>query len=119
MAYPHFKKKTGRDFNFYKIVAVNWEQFGSPANYTDEDGYGADVFIPFPTQALSFISYGADSANTIEYSFNGNTVHGDMVPQTSSGALVFDNRTVSSIWFRLKTGSTGPVSIRIEAWAKD
>jgi hypothetical protein len=118
MAYPGFVKKQGRDFNFFQKIDVNWTQFGAPDGYTVKDGYGCDVFIDFPTQGVSFINYGGSSANTIQYSFNGTTVHGDMVPGTSSGSLVFDNRTVSMIWFRLSPGSVGPVNLRVEAWAR-
>lgn len=119
MAYPNFKKKTGKDFNFFTILPVNWEQFGAPDGYTIEDGYGPDIIIPFPTQGISFINYSIDPKQIIEYSFNGTTVHGDMVPLTPSSTLVFDNRTICFIWFRLKSGSIGPIDIRIEAWAKD
>lgn len=114
--YPGIGYKTlGRDFNFYKIVSVNTSSFGGGS----VDGYQPDVIVTFPTQGFSLISYGANSSNTVEYSFNGTTVHGDLTPQTSSGALVFDVRSVSTIWFRLKTGSTGPVDIRVEAWGTE
>lgn len=115
MAFPNDRSNNpnapvtwGRDFNFYQLISVNNTIFNS----------NADAIITFPTQGLSIISYGATSANTIEYSFNGNAIHGDMVPQTPSAALVWDYRIVSKIWLRLKTGSTGPVNIRIEAWAR-
>jgi hypothetical protein len=119
MAYKNFRKKKGPSFDFYKLLAVNWTQFGDSDGYTLTDGYGPDIAITFPTHGLSFITYGATSANTIEYSFNGTDVHGDMVPGTSSASLVFDFRPVSTIWFRLKAGSTGPVNIRIEAWGRE
>lgn len=118
MAFPHIKKTQGRDFNFYQILPVNWTQFGAPDGYTMQDGYGPDVIITFPTQAVTFINYGTSGGYAIEYSFNGTTVHGDMIPGTSSGSLVFDFRPISLIWFRLKSGATGPANIRIEAWAK-
>ena len=70
MAYKNIKKKNKPDYNFYKIVPVNWLQFGDSDGYTIEDGYGPDIIIPFSTQAISFINYGVDSSNTIEYSFN-------------------------------------------------
>ena len=119
MAYPYFRKVIGKDFNFFTILPVNWAQFGAPDGYTVRDGYGPDIVIPFSTQAVSFVNYGADGYSSVEYSFNGTTVHGDMIPGTPSESLVFNNRTICMIWFRLKAGSTGPVNIRIEAWAKD
>lgn len=119
MAYPYIKKTIGKDFNYFKIVPVNWAQFGAPDGYTVADGYGPDVVIPFSVHSASFINYGSGGTNVVEYSFNGTTVHGDMVPSTLSASLTFPNRTVCMIWFRLKSGSTGPVNIRVEAWAKD
>lgn len=120
MAFPGITKHQGRDFNFYKIISVNWSQFGSLDGYIATDGYGPDVIITFPTQGVSFISYGSTSgSHAVEYSFNGTTVHGDLTPGTPSAGLIFDSRTISLIWFRLKSGSSGPVDIRIEAWAKD
>ena len=118
MAYKNFKKKKGPDFNFFTILPVNWTQFGAPDGYTVIDGYGPDIVVPFPTHGFSLINYGADSSKTVEYSFDGTTLHGDLIPQTSSGSLVFDFRSVCTMWFRLKAGSTGPVNIRIEAWGK-
>ena len=118
MAYKYVKKNIGKDFNFFQIVPVNWTQFGSPDGYTLEDGYGPDIIFTFTTQGLSFINYGTGPTDIVEYSFNGNVVHGDMVPFTSSASLVFDNRIVSAVWFRLKSGATGPVNIRIEAWSQ-
>lgn len=116
MAYPYFKRTIGKDFNFFQILPVNWTQFGASDGYTVRDGYGPDVVIQFPTQSISFINYGS---GTVEYSLNGATLHGDMVSGTPSASLLFNNRTMCMIWFRLKTGSSGPINIRIEAWAKD
>ena len=39
--------------------------------------------------------------------------------QTGEIMLVFDNRSMNKIWFRVKQGSTGPISVRVEAWAKE
>ena len=119
MAYKNIKKNFGRDWNFYKILSVDWVQFGAPDGYTVEDGYGPDIVITFSTQGLSFINYGTNATDIVEYSFNGTTVHGDLVPFTPSASLVFDNRVASLIWFRLKPGATGPVDIRVEAWSKE
>lgn len=119
MAFPGIKKKLNKNYNFYKVLSVNWTQFGAPDGYTISDGYGPDILIPFSTQGLSFINLGTTTTNAVEYSFNGIDVHGDLTPTTPSAGLVFDNRTICLIWFRLKAGSTGPVDIRIEAWSKD
>lgn len=97
----------GRDFNYFKNVSVTSSTFTTTC----------DVFITFTTASLSFINEGTGGTNSIEYSFNGNTVHGDMIPSTGCATLLFQNRVGSKIWFRLKSGSSGPVTVRVEAWA--
>lgn len=116
MAYPGIKKVGLSKTDFFTTLAVNWAQFGAPDGYTVIDGYGPDLIIPFTTVGLSFINEGATSTKAVEYSFDGVNVHGDLIPTTASATLLFTNRVVSLIWFRLKSGSTGPVSVRVEAW---
>jgi|LakMenEpi03Aug12_release.lakeMendotaPanAssembly.Ray.scaffolds.fasta_scaffold2700310_1 hypothetical protein len=98
---PLDKVTSGRDFNFFAKPSVTSNTFQNQA----------DLIITFPTQTISFLLIGT---GTVEYSFNGNTVHGDMDSTLSTRGLVFDNRLVSKIWFRLTSG--GPVTIRVEAW---
>lgn len=116
MAIPHIKKNQGRDFNFYEKVEVNWSQFGALDGYTTEDGYGPDLVIKFPTQGLMFLNEETSSTQVVEYSFNGNTVHGELDPTLPSRGLVFDNRSVTLIWFRVKSGSSGPITVSVQAW---
>lgn len=118
MAYPYKRKRVNTDkYNYFQRLSVNWSQFGAPDGYTVADGYGPDIVIPFITQGLTFLNEGAATSNSVEYSFDGETVHGDLIPTKANAGLTFDNRSVSYIWFRLKAGSTGPVDVRIEAWA--
>lgn len=98
---PYNKILYGRDFNYFKRVTS--VTAGGAAFATD-----CDVMIPISTQALTF---NLESGSFIEYSFNGNTVHGDMTAGLASANLKFDNRVVSKIWFR------GTGIIRVEAWA--
>lgn len=119
MAFPGIKKKTrGPDYDYYQKVEVNWTQFGAPDGYTTADGYGPDLVIPFSTQSVVFLNEEADTApdKVVEYSFNGITVHGELDSSLPTRGLVFDNRVVSLIWFRVKAGSTGPITIRVDAW---
>jgi hypothetical protein len=116
MAYPKIKKQHGKDFNFYNKTEVNWSQFGAPDGYTTLDGYGPDLVIGFTTQAVMFINEETGGSQVVEYSFNGNTVHGELDPTLPTKGLSFDNRVISLVWFRLKEGSTGPVTIRTDAW---
>ncbi len=102
MTTPFDKVTNGRDFNFFKKVTV------SSATFQDQ----CDTIITFPTQTITFL---LDGTGVVEYSFNGNTTHGDMDSTKSTKDLKFENRRVSKIWFKLISG--GPVSVRVEAWA--
>lgn len=108
------KKTKGKDFNHFQKIAVNWGSFGGGSN----DGQGPDVVITFSTQGVIFHTEGTNgTTQVIEYSFNGNTVHGELIPAGNRATLTFNNRKVSLIWFRLKSGSTGPVTCSVEAWS--
>lgn len=105
------KKTQGKDFNFFKKLEVSNTTFGVAA-----DGYESDVSITFSTQGLFLLNEETAADKVVEYSFNGNTVHGELDPTLPSRGLMFDNRVVCPIWFRVKSGSTGPITIRVEAW---
>lgn len=105
MPFPNVGKRVnGRDWNYFKKFDVVSDIF-----LDNPDGV-----ITFPTQGIMFIIEG-DGA--IEYSFNGNTVHGELVSNTIVNGLTFDNRFVTTMWFRVKSGSTGPITISVHAWA--
>lgn len=116
MAFPNIKKTQGRDFNYYNKTAVTWTQFGAPDGYTPANGYGPDLIIPFSTQSVVFLNEGTTGTQVVEYSFNGTTVHGELDPTLPSKGLAFDNRVISLIWFRLKSGSSGSATVRTDAW---
>ncbi|MDP2696409.1 MAG: hypothetical protein Q8O87_04165 [bacterium] len=93
----------GKDTNFFQKVTINSAAFKS----------NCDIYINIRgTCSFTMINEGL---GTIEYSFNGSTLHGDMIPGTPTEALFFDNRVVSKIWFRT---AAGPNIVRIEAWAR-
>lgn len=109
--FPYIGKKThGRDFNFYQKIDVISTNFGSES----VDGLQPDMIITFPTQTVMFLN--EETSGVVEYSFNGNTVHGELDPTLPSKSLTFDNRVISLIWFRVKSGSSGPITIRVDAW---
>lgn len=116
MAFPHIKKTQGHNFNYYSKTAVNWAQFGTPDGYTTQDGYGPDLVITFSTQGIMFLNEGTTSSQVVEYSFNGNTVDGELDPTLPSKGLAFDGRVISLIWFRMKDGSSGPCNVSVHAW---
>lgn len=99
------KIENGKDFNFFQRVTVNSTQFSEIS----------DVTVPFRNTNMGFLLL-FEGSGIIEYSFNGNVIHGDMDSSSGSYGLVFDNRKISAIWFRLKTAAPG-VSVRVEAWA--
>jgi len=103
-------KTNGKDFNFHKKIAVSATTFGG----SSVSGQQPDTIITFPTQTVIMQNEGA---GTVEYSFNGQVVHGELdSTKPASAALTFNNRPVSMIWLRVKTGSTGPITVRIDAW---
>lgn len=102
---------TGASHNYFKKISVTNTGFGSVS-----DGYKPDVFIPFSTATISFLNEGTTTSHVIEYSFDGFNVHGEINPTLPNRYSVFQNRVASKIWFRIKTGSSGPVSVAVEAW---
>lgn len=90
----------GFDHNFFQKITV------SNANFNNL----SDMLILFPTYTVTF-QLETTSGGLVEYSFNGNTVHGDMTSNLPSANLVFQNRVISGIWFK------GTGVVRVEAWA--
>jgi hypothetical protein len=106
------KITNGRDFNYYQKITVTATSFGGNA----VDGVQPDAIITFSTQTVMFLN--EDATNVVEYSLNGTTVHGELDPTKPSKGLTFDNRPISCIWFRVKSGSAPGAIIRIDAWAR-
>jgi hypothetical protein len=101
----------GRDHNFFQRKIISTSSFGGAST----DGYQPDMFITFSTQYVIFIN--ETTSSTIEYSFNGTTVHGEITGTAASPyqKLEMPYRVVSKIWFRVKSGSsTGTVTV--QAW---
>ena len=103
----------GRDLNFFQKVAVSSTTFGGGS----VDGYQPDIIIPFQSQSVMFLNLGSGGTNVVEFSFNGTTVHGELNPTNASVGLTFDNRVVSKIWFRVQSGSTGTITVSVQAWS--
>ena len=102
----------GFDPNFYQKVDVNWATFGGQT-----DGNSPDIIITFPAQSVILLNEATTSSQVVEYSFNGQTVHGELDPSLPSRGLSFDNRVISKIWFRVKSGSAGPITVRVDSWS--
>lgn len=88
--------------NFFQTVTVSSSTFSDSADV---------VSALSKKRSFTLINEGT---GVIEYSFDGSTLHGNLTPGTNTEALSFDNRRVSSIWFRLKSGAASDV--RVEMW---
>lgn len=93
----------GRDFNFFKQVTPT---ISTPGTFN----FDADICITFPSYTVTFWVPSGTAA--IQYSFNGNTVHGiiDGTSASSPSSLTFENRQIAKIWF------SGTGTVRVEAW---
>ena len=74
----------------------------------------ADCHLTWPFNSAGMIIFNEGSA-TIQYSFDGTNIAGDINPAYMSG-LSFDNRFECQIYFRLVSAGA-PVTVRFEAWA--
>jgi hypothetical protein len=103
----------GRDHNFYQSETVTATTFGGGS----VDGYQPDMIITFPTYGIMFTN--ETTGQVVEYSFNGTTVHGVLdgtsAPISTTRVVMFNNRVVSLIWFRVKAGSSSAV-VTVTAW---
>ncbi len=109
--FPGIGYSTGkRDWNYFQKYDVTETTFGGAS----VDGYQPALLIPFTTSSVMFLNEGT---GVVEFSFNGTTVHGELDSTKVSVAQTFDNRVICKIWFRLKTGSTGPITVSVSAWA--
>jgi len=96
-----------RDINFFDKFHVSSTSF--------ED---STVKWNFISTGIALMVESNDSSDIIQYSFDGETVHGDMRPLFPSEAIIFDNRFQNQIWFRRETAGS-PVLVRVEAWRHD
>jgi hypothetical protein len=81
------------------------------------DGYSFEesnkVNFGFIAQCIALLNRGD---YTIEYSFDGTNLHGDLNAHDASRGMVFDNRSESVIYFRAVDGYG---YVRTESWAKE
>lgn len=88
----------GADFNFYEEVTVS-----AVADFPEEP----QVFMKFRgNRRMLFVC----TSGSVEYSFNGNTLHGVTDSATASNQLNFGPRMQDKIWFR------GTGTVQVHAW---
>lgn len=89
-------------FNFFHKLSVSSTEF-------------TKLSWAFNSAGILLLNLSPTPADIIQYSFDGTTVHGDLVPGTPAAGLAFDNRVESAIFFRLAIAGSG-VLVRVEAW---
>lgn len=104
------QKKNGPTRDYFSKTSVNWTTFGGGA----PDGYGPDLIIPFSTQGVMMLNLGS---GVVEYSCDGINVHGELSSANASAGMAFDNRVMPLVWFRVQTGSSGPIIVSVQAWS--
>lgn len=115
--YPGVGYRTqGRDYHFFAEIDVSATTFGG----NSVDGYQPDCVITFPTQGLKLIIEPTGPNKIVEFSFNGTTLHGKLDGQNTShiSSLEFEFISVSKIWLRIASGSSGPVKVYVYSWGK-
>lgn len=103
MGIPKIEK--GKDFHKFGRVTVDGYAFADESDFT----------FNFRAGQMTFSLVNEGTSGCVEYSFNGNTVHGDLTVDTPTEAIFFDNRVVPGIWFRIRSGPSS--TIRVEGWA--
>ena len=112
----------GHDRNFFQKLSVTATAFGGNNNGSlYVPGPQPDMIIPFNTGGVVMTNLALTgtwaAGSVVEYSFNGQVVHGELGSSTQNISLSFLGRPVAKIWFRLQTGSAGPVSVSVQAWS--
>lgn len=89
----------GVDSNFFQKVTVTSAVFVNDC----------DILMNIKgVQSFYLINAGAGD---VEYSFNGNTLHGELRVGQPDQSMFFDNRVASKIWFRLTAGASAVISV--------
>lgn len=91
----------GKDWNFFERVTITNTEFPD----------SCDILINI--NYLNNLRLDNEGTEVVEYSFNGNTVHGELDPNGATASLLFVDRRENKIWFRVDSGS---VDVRVEAW---
>ena len=91
------------NFNYFENLLVDGYAF--PEN--------PQINFRFNSQGIALLN--KNNVYTIQYSFNGTTVHGDLDPADESKGIIFDNRVESKMWFRAVDGYA---TVRVEAWSE-
>ena len=92
----------GKDFYFFYYAPVAEAAFPT----------APQIIINFRGMQNLIISVEGSTGNKIDYSFNGGTIHGNLIVGQSSQIINLPNHPAKKIWLRSSSGAT----IRCEAW---
>ena len=92
-----------KDINFFEKLHISSTVFDTVVSWN------------FNSTGIALMVQSNNVNDVIQYSFNGQDVHGDMVPTYPSEAIIFDNRVANKVWFR-RAAAGDSVIVRIEAW---
>ena len=81
-------------FNFFDRILIATTDFSDHV-----------VSWSFNSTGILLLNESTSAVDIIQYSFNGTDLHGELRPGTVAAGLAFDNRTESSIYFRLASGA--------------
>ena len=112
----------GYDRNYFQKLSVTATAFGGNNDGSlYVPGPQPDMIIPFNTGGVIMTNLALTgvwaAGSVVEYSFNGQVVHGELGSSTQNISLSFLGRPVAKIWFRLQSDSAGPVSVSVQAWS--
>ena len=97
---PYGPRTLGKDRFFFEKKLISSPTFN----------YDADILITLITKNSVLIIN--EGTGTIEYSFNGTTVHGELNPNTGTHSIVVNDPSIVKIWFRLSAGAPSGVSVQ-------
>ena len=100
----------GFDTHAFNKQQITWSAFGGGA----VDNVQPDFIFPFQTQGI--ILSALAGTGVVEFSFNGITVHGELSVGTVNAQIKMDFCYATKIWFRIQSGSTGPITISSLGW---
>jgi hypothetical protein len=92
-----------KDTNFFEKLSITSTSFVVKAKWN------------FTSLGLALMVESSNITDVIQYSFDGETVHGDLTPTMPSEGIIFDNRFENTVWFRRATAGSS-VIVRVEAW---
>lgn len=105
---PTIKAKQGYISSFFQKVSVNNASFTAITQ--------PDVVVN-ARGITNFSLSNETSGCVVEVSFTGYGVEDELDGSNSATKfLVYQNRPISTIWFRVKSGSSGPATVAVRAW---